>query len=97
MKSTSEYKKLLHNYYVKTAKSYGVKRMAMFGSTARGEQNEHSDVDIAYEGDANILLRSRMKRELESILGCTVDIVRLRKSLADSSFEESINQDLLYV
>lgn len=88
---------MLRNYYVKSAKPYGIRRMALFGSVARNEQGENSDIDIAYEGEANILLRSRMKRELEHLLGCNVDIVRLRKSLHDTSFENSIAKDLIYV
>jgi predicted nucleotidyltransferase len=71
--------------------------MALFGSVARNEQGEQSDIDVAYEGEANILLRSRMKRELEAVFGCQVDIVRLRTSLHNTTFEESIKKDLIYV
>jgi uncharacterized protein len=97
MKSTSEYIDLLRTYYKDKAKEYGISRMALFGSVARGEQQSDSDVDVAYEGEANILLRSRMKRELEKILGCNVDIIRIRHSLSNSSFEKSIYKDMIYV
>ena len=60
----------------------------------RNEQTEESDVDIAYEGEANLLLRSRMKQELESLFGCRVDIIRLRKQLVDSVFGQNIENDL---
>lgn len=97
MKSTSEYIDLVRRYYEDNAKGYGVSRMALFGSVARGEQQSGSDVDVAYEGEANILLRSRMKRELEKIFGCSVDLIRLRHSLSNSSFEKSIYKDMIYV
>ena len=97
MKSTSEYIDLVRRYYEDNAKGYGVSRMALFGSVARGEQQSGSDVDVAYEGEANILLRSRMKRELEKILGCSVDLIRLRHSLSNLSFEKSIYKDMIYV
>ena len=69
----------------------------MFGSVARGEHKEGSDVDVVYEGDPNILLRSRMKRELESLFGCNVDLARFRKQLENTLFGESINEDLILV
>ena len=55
------------------------------------------DVDVVYEGEPNILLRSRMKAELEALLGCRVDVVRYRKQLSDTPFGKSINQDLILV
>jgi predicted nucleotidyltransferase len=97
MKSKAECLNLLSHYYHNTAIRYGISRMALFGSVARNEQQDDSDVDIVYEGEANMLLRSRMKRELEEIFKCSVDLVRLRKSLSNSSFEKSINGDLIYV
>ncbi|MCD8270994.1 MAG: nucleotidyltransferase domain-containing protein, partial [Parabacteroides sp.] len=60
MKTKKEYLELLRCYFLNNAKGYGVARMALFGSVVRNEQTENSDVDVAYEGDANILLRSRM-------------------------------------
>lgn len=60
-------------------------------------KTEESDVDIAYEGEANLLLRSRMKQELESLFGCRVDIIRLRKQLVDSVFGQNVENDLIYV
>ena len=61
------------------------------------EQTDGSDIDVAYEGNADILLRSRMKQELEALFGCKVDIVRLRKQLTDTAFGQNISKDLLYV
>lgn len=69
----------------------------LFGSVARGEHKEGSDVDVIYEGEPNILLRSRMKRELENLFGCNVDLVRFRKQLENTLFSESINEDLILV
>ena len=84
-------------YFQNKAKDYGIVRMALFGSVVRNEQTEESDVDIAYEGEANLLLRSRMKQELESLFGCRVDIIRLRKQLVDSVFGQNVENDLIYV
>ncbi|MBQ8190820.1 MAG: nucleotidyltransferase domain-containing protein [Bacteroidaceae bacterium] len=97
MKSRTEYMELLRSYFENTAKQYGVSRMGIFGSVARGEQGEQSDVDVAYEGKPDLLLRIRMKMDLEKLFGCNVDLVRLRKQLAGSFFEEEVTRDLMYV
>lgn len=95
MKSRKEYINLLKQYYQENARKYGIIKMALFGSVARNEQTEESDVDVAYEGEPDILLRSRMKRELEALFGCKVDVIRLRKNFGE--FEEAISKDLIYV
>mgnify|MGYP000333922549 FL=1 len=46
MKSTSEILELLKLYKQANAHKYGFSRLGIFGSVARGEQTEHSDVDI---------------------------------------------------
>ena len=56
MKSTLDYVNLLRRYFEEVARQEGVTKMALFGSVARGEQNEDSDVDVAYEGSPNLFL-----------------------------------------
>ncbi|MBR5842456.1 MAG: nucleotidyltransferase domain-containing protein [Bacteroidaceae bacterium] len=97
MRTTSEYINLLKQFKLTRAAAYGIKSLGIFGSAARGELHEGSDVDVVYEGEPNILLRSRMKAELEALFGCRVDVVRYRKQLSNTPFGESINQDLILV
>ena len=78
MKSTKEYIELLRQFMQQKGAKYGISRMGIFGSVARGEQNENSDVDILFEGKANLLLHIRIKNELEELLGSPVDLVRMR-------------------
>ena len=94
MRSKEEYMELLRSYFLNKAKAYGVVKMALFGSVVRGEQTETSDVDVAYEGKADILLRCRMKQELEDLFGCRV---RLREQLSGTAFLQNISKELLYV
>ena len=56
MKSTSEILALLKTFKKKATEKYGFTRLGIFGSAARGEQTENSDVDICYEGKAPSLL-----------------------------------------
>lgn len=46
MKTVTEYISLLRDYMQKNAGKYGISRMGIFGSVARNEQTETSDVDI---------------------------------------------------
>ena len=49
MKTTSEYIALLRKYMAENAYKYGIMRMGIFGSVARGEQTAESDVDVCIE------------------------------------------------
>lgn len=51
MKTTAEYIALLKKYMQQSASRYGIIRMGIFGSVARQEQNECSDIDIYIEGE----------------------------------------------
>jgi predicted nucleotidyltransferase len=46
MKTTNEYIHLLRDYKRQHAAKYGIVRMGIFGSVARGEQTDDSDVDV---------------------------------------------------
>ena len=97
MKTTAEYLQLLKQFKDTKAVSYGIRKIGLFGSVARGEHHEGSDVDVVYEGEPNLLLRSRMKQELETLFGCKVDLVRFRKQLENTIFGDSIVEDLILV
>lgn len=97
MKTKAEIITILTDFKAHYAEKYGIEKLGLFGSVARGEQQEDSDVDIAYTGKPNLLLRSRMKRELEALLGCKVDVVRLRRKTEDATFENNLLKDMIYV
>jgi hypothetical protein len=61
-------------------KSYGVEEIGIFGSFARGDNNENSDIDIAVEINhkkvpVGFFEFSRMQFFLENLLGKKVDLV----------------------
>ena len=95
MKTTSEYIALLRKYMAENAHKYGIVRMGIFGSVARGEQTENSDVGV--EGQLHgFFALAGIKQELEELLGCKVDIVRLRDRM-DSFLRERIQREGIYV
>lgn len=97
MKTVTEYISLLRDYMQRNADKYGISRMGIFGSVARNEQTETSDVDIYVEGQLRgFFALSGIKQELEELLGCPVDIVRLRDKM-DTLLREKILKEGMYV
>ena len=70
IQTLSNSKALLH-------KSFGVTRLALFGSTARDTATKNSDVDILvdFDGVATSQRYFGVQFYLEDLLGCSVDLV----------------------
>ena len=97
MKSTTEYVNILRDYMAKNASKYSITRMGIFGSVARGEQTEDSDVDVYLEtSQPNMFALVHIKEDLQSLFGCNVDIVRLRDYM-DSFLRNRIEKEGIYV
>ncbi len=60
-------------------KAMGIRRLAVFGSVARGEERPDSDVDILVEFNRSVGLFEFLdvKERLEALLGRTVDLATL--------------------
>jgi len=96
MKSISEIKLLLQSNKQYLIKKYNLKSLALFGSFARNEATENSDIDILVEFDIPIGLDFvLLADELEEILGVKVDLVT-PDAIKPKMFEY-IKRDLLYV
>ena len=97
MKSQKEILDLLRRYKPTAQKKYGLTRLGVFGSVARGEQSAVSDVDVCYEGKAPSLLTLDMiQTELEQLLDCKVDLVRIRENM-NNLLRQRIIKDGIYV
>ena len=97
MKSTSEYINLLRDYMAKNASKYGITHMGIFGSVARGEQKEGSDVDVYLEtSKPSMFALVHIKEDLQALFGCNVDIVRLRERM-DTLLKSRIEKEGIYV
>ena len=82
MRTTDDILTLLGQYKPYAADRYGISKIGVFGSVARGEQMEESDVDIYYEGRAlSLLTVDMLQSELEKLFGCSVDIVRVHDNM----------------
>ena len=75
-----------------------VKSLAIFGSVARDEATESSDVDVLGEFDeesqVGLFTFIRLKQFLAELLGCTVDLVTaqaLRQEMREQILPEAIH------
>jgi predicted nucleotidyltransferase len=69
----------LHEQHALLSRRYPIQRLALFGSWARGDAREDSDVDVMVEVDPAIGLRFvDLGDELERALGRRVDLVSRR-------------------
>ena len=71
---------------------YGVKSLRIFGSVARGESKDCSDVDVFVDMAPKALKMVALKYYLQGILGRGVDVVRSRSNL-DSFLLSEIEKD----
>ena len=96
MDSTQEIKNKLSKLKVRLKKRYPISSMALFGSYARNEQTELSDVDIIVEFNGRIGSRFiDLANELEKSLGLKVDLVS-KKGIKDR-YLKAILSELIYV
>jgi uncharacterized protein len=59
------------------ASRHHASRVRLFGSAARGDDRPDSDIDLLvdFDEDSSLFDLMRMSRELEALLGRTVDVV----------------------
>jgi predicted nucleotidyltransferase len=76
---------------------YGVTRLALFGSTARGTSRADSDVDVlvAFDGAASAARYFGVQFYLEDELGCAVDLVSEKALRAE--LRPFIEKEVVYV
>ena len=96
MKTKEYYISLLTSHAEELKKNFGVKSLCLFGSVARNEQKEGSDVDVIVDMEPKAYLVARLKRYLEELLLCPVDIVRLHDHINPFLLKE-IEKDCIHI
>jgi len=80
-------------------KEYGVKEIYLFGSVARGEEREDSDIDLLVEFDESKIITMfkymQLVREFEERFNKHVDLAT--KNMIKPIVSKSIQKDLIYV
>ncbi|MCX7810144.1 MAG: nucleotidyltransferase family protein [Leptospiraceae bacterium] len=78
MKTIQEIQRILKEHKEEIREKYGIVIVGVFGSYARGEQKESSDVDIIVELESPIGLKFyELWDYLENLLGIKVDVLTL--------------------
>jgi predicted nucleotidyltransferase len=76
---------------------FGITRIGVFGSVARGQFSDSSDVDVVVELiKPDLLVLVGIKQELEDLLHRPVDIARYRETMNDF-LRRRIDQEAVYV
>lgn len=80
---------------LRIAARYGAYNVRIFGSVARGEADEQSDIDflVDMEPKRSLLDLAGLLVDLEELLGCKVDVVpedSLRKRIKDRVLKEAV-------
>ncbi len=76
----------IKNTAIPIVEEYGVVRLSIFGSYARGEANENSDLDFIMDtgGLIGMIQYCAIIRRLEEEFGCHVDLIT--KGCSDRNF-----------
>jgi predicted nucleotidyltransferase len=76
---------------------FGAKKIGLFGSYARGEVREGSDIDIVVELEKpDLFCLIGIKQMLEEALDHRVDIVRMRDTM-NKTLRRRIERDVIYI
>jgi len=85
----------LKEHYKEFHSQYNVEKIGLFGSYARDEATEDSDIDIFVTMKPNMFDMIAIKKQIEEDLHTKVDIIRNHKNIKPF-FLEMINKDLIY-
>lgn len=94
MTPTLEYLRKFKPTIMETAAKYGVSNIRVFGSVARGEADEKSDIDflVDLDSDSSLLDLMRFLGKLKDMLGDNVDVVPsdcVKKRIRNRVFREA--------
>jgi predicted nucleotidyltransferase len=97
MATKEQYMHLLRKFVDDYGAEYGITRIGIFGSVARGEQRADSDVDVLVEAPVlSLLSLIGMKRQLEEKLNASVDVMR-KTEYMPHRLKERVEKEVIYV
>ena len=98
MKTLSEIREILRKHKKELKERYKVKSIAIFGSYARSEQKETSDIDILidYYEPISLLKLIELENYLSDLFGIKVDLIT-KNSIHNPYVKRSIEEDLIYI
>ena len=76
MRTRNEYITLIRSHADELKSRYGISSMLLFGSVARDEHHDGSDIDLYVTMPPKFYNYIAAVQYLESILGCNVDLIQ---------------------
>jgi predicted nucleotidyltransferase len=97
MDARVKYMNILQRFKQEHGNEYGITRIGIFGSVARGENTEESDVDVLVEApELDLFSRMDIQRQLEEMMGVPVDVVR-KSEYMRPRFKARVEKEVIYV
>lgn len=98
MKTTEEILDILRKFKETEGDKYGIQELGLFGSAARSEQNEDSDIDVCLKPAFGIdyFTFLDIKERLECLFNNKVDLLTLHENLR-KAFRTNIIRDAIFV
>lgn len=92
MRTRNEYIGIIQNHEAELKSQFGITSMRMFGSVARGEHHEGSDIDLFVTMPPHFFNYIAAAQYLEELLGCSVDLISDHRNLRPF-FRQQIERD----
>ena len=98
MKSTKEIVEILREFKRTSGEKYGIEQLILFGSAARGEQREDSDIDVCVKPKRAIdyFTLQDIQEELQKLFRIKVDLIALHENMRQL-FRRNIERDAIYI
>jgi len=88
---------VLRQFVAEYGAKYGISRIGIFGSVARGEQTAESDVDVLVEAPVlDLFSLIGIKLQLEEMFGIPVDVV-YKSEYMPPRFKARVEREVIYV
>ena len=89
--------KQLKEEILQIARKHNAERVYVFGSCARKEETPESDVDFVADFKEHSTLFNVVGLELDlaDLLGCSVDVVTLRRLQKDDEFSKNVKKEMV--
>lgn len=92
MKTSQEYVDIIKAHSSELHQCFGITSMRLFGSVARGDHHEGSDVDIFVTMPPKFFNLVLAAQYLEELLGCEVDLISDHENIRPF-FRQQIEKD----
>ena len=97
MMTTEEILRILRDFKEKEGDKYGIEQLGLFGSAARGEQTEESDIDVCVKlSKTSFRTYSCLLGALENLFHVKIDLLTLHENMRQL-FLNNIRHDAIFI